>query len=102
MIRQLREKQQPDPTRIPTGLPVGTVMRKLTSQGIFTLDNVRYLVDVQRGFDDVLVVQDENQIMVVDFNGEILLETTRPAPGITYVGRLQGSRPKIRGLSPKS
>ena len=102
VIRQLREKQQPDPARIPTGLPVGTVMRKLTSQGIFTLDNVRYLVDVQRGFDDVLVVQDENQIMVVDFNGEILLETTRPAPGITYVGRLQGSRPKIRGLSPKS
>jgi len=85
VVRQLRDRQ-PDPARMPTGLPAGTILRKLTSQGIFTLDNVHYLVDAQRGFQDVLVVQDDNQIMVVDFNGEILLETTRPAPGITYVG----------------
>ena len=101
VVRQLRDRQ-PDPARMPTGLPAGTILRKLTSQGIFTLDNVHYLVDAKRGFQDVLVVQDDNQIMVVDFNGEILLETTRPAPGITYVGRLRGNRPKIRGLSPKS
>jgi putative transposase len=102
VVRQLRDRQQPDPARMPPGLPAGTILRKLTSQGTFTLDQVRYLVDVQRGFDDVLIVQDDNQIMVVDLNGEILLETTRPAPGTTYVGRLHGNRPHIRGLSPKS
>ena len=102
VVRQLRDKQQPDPAHTPAGLPAGTVMRKLTSAGVFTLDNVRYLVDAQRAFDEVLIVQDEDQIMVVDFNGEVLLETTRPAPGTRYVGRLQGSRPNIRGMSPKS
>ena len=49
-----------------------------------------------------LIVQDDDHILVVDFNGEILLETSRPAPGVTYVGRLRGNRPRIRGLSPKS
>ena len=102
VVRQLCDKQQPDPAHIPAGLPAGTLMRKLTSQGIFTLDNVRYLVDTQHGFDEVLIVQDEDHIMVVDFNGEILLETTRPAPGITYVGRPRGTRPNILGMTPKS
>lgn len=102
VTRQLREKQKPDPERMPPGLPAGTVLRKLTSAGTFTLDNVRYLVDAQRGLDDILVVADGDQIMVVDFNGEILLETTRPAPGIHYVGRPRGNRPTISGLSPKS
>ena len=82
---------------MPPGLPAGTTLRKLTSAGTFNLDNVRYLVDAQRGFDDVLVVADGDQIMVVDFNGEILLETTRPAPGVRYVGRPRGVR-----WSPKS
>jgi hypothetical protein len=60
------DKQHPDPERIPAGLSAGTIMRKLTSQGIFTLDNVRYLVDAQHRFDEILVVQDGNQITVVD------------------------------------
>mgnify|MGYP000976192810 CR=1 FL=1 len=79
-------------------------MRKLNSWGIFQLNNVKYHVDAHRPFEKVLVVTDGDQIMVVDLNGEILLETTKPAPGITYVGsgRPPGTRPKNPGPSPKS
>ena len=55
-------------------------------------------ISARRAFEHVLVVQDEDQITVVDLNGEVLLETTRPAPGTTYVGRAtQNPKP-----SPKS
>jgi len=48
---------------------------------------VKYLVDARRAFEHVLVEQDGDQITVIDLNGEVLLQTTRPAPGTTYVGR---------------
>lgn len=101
VLRQLRNRQ-PDPALMPGGLPAGTILRKLSTAGTFTLDNVRYLVDATRGLDDILVIADHDQITVVDFNGEVLLETTRPAPGVRYVGKLHGHRPNIKGLSPMS
>jgi putative transposase len=79
--------KRPDTAHLPANLPAGTVVRKLTSLGTFGLHSVRYLVDARRAFEHVLVVQDDNQITVIDLNGEVLLETTRPAPGTTYVGR---------------
>ena len=82
-----RHDKRPDTTGLPANLPAGTVVRKLTSQGIFTLDNVHYLVDAHHGFEHVLITQDEDQITVIDHNGEVLLETRRPVPGTTYVGR---------------
>ena len=82
-----RPDKRPDTNQLPAHLPAGTVVRKLTSQGIFTLDNVHYLVDAQHGFEHVHVTQDEDQITVIDHNGEVLLETHKPAPGTKYVGR---------------
>ena len=45
-----------------------------------------------------------DKITVADLYGEILIEHTRPAPGITYVGngRPRGPRPKTTEPSPKS
>jgi transposase InsO family protein len=96
--------QRPEPPQIPAGLPAGTVTRKLNSWGIFQLDNVKYHVDPHRAFEKVLVVTEDEQITVVDLNGEALLETTRPAPGITYVGSRgpRGRHPKTPRPSPKS
>lgn len=95
---------RPEPTQVPVDLPAGTVARKLTSAGTLSLDNVKYLVDAHRPFEKVLVIADKDQITVVDLNGEILLETTRPAPGITYIGngRPPGPRPSITEPPPMS
>jgi hypothetical protein len=94
--------KRPDTAHLPESLPAGTVVRKLTSLGTFGLNSVKYLVDAHRAFEHVLVVQDEDQITVIDLNGEVLLQTTRPAPGTTYVGRPHQRRPDLPQLSPKS
>jgi transposase InsO family protein len=74
----------------PTDLPDDTVVKKLTPAGMFYLDKVQYLVDGRRGFQQVLVISAGNKvgdkITVTDLEGEILIEHTRPAPGVTYVG----------------
>ncbi|GAB5010906.1 integrase core domain-containing protein [Mycobacterium avium subsp. hominissuis] len=90
--------------RAPLDLPVGTVMRRVTTAGTIGLDSVTYMVDVQRAFEHVLVVSDGDKIIVIDTDGEVLAEHTRPSPGITYVGngRPRGPRPKPEGSSPKS
>jgi hypothetical protein len=56
------------------------------------------------GFHQVLVIVDGDKITVADLDGEILIEHTRPAPGVTYVGngRPRGPRPKTQEPSPKS
>ena len=77
-----------------------TVVRKLNSWGIFSLNNVTYLVDVHRAFEHVLVQQDDNTITVIDLNGEILLRTSHPTAGARHVGKTQGWRPPPP--SPKS
>ena len=95
---------RPRPVPVPTDLPDGTRVKKLTSNGTFMLDSVHYMVGGQRGFQQVLLVTAGDKITVADLEGEILIEHTRPAPGITYVGngRPRGPRPKTPEPSPKS
>lgn len=70
----------------PTDLPAGTTVKKLTPAGTFYLAGVHYKVDARYGLQRVLVIVDNNNITVADLEGEILIEHTRPEPGITYVG----------------
>ncbi|MFG1820844.1 integrase core domain-containing protein [Kribbella sp. NPDC049174] len=77
---------RPRPAPMPADLPPDTVVKKLTSGGMFYLDKVQYMVDGRRGFQQVLVITDGDKITVTDLEGEILIEHTRPAPGIAYVG----------------
>ena len=92
------------PAPVPTDLPADTLVKRLTSAGMFMLDKVHYKVDGRRGFEQVLIITDGDKITVADLDGEILIEHTRPAPGVTYVGngRPRGPRPKTAETSPKS
>ena len=92
------------PTPVPTDLPAGTHVKKLASNGTFTLAGVIYMVGGQYGFQQVLVITDGDKITVADLEGEILAEHARPAPGVTYVGngRPRGPRPNTPETSPKS
>jgi putative transposase len=95
---------RPRPAKAPSDLPADTVVKKLTTAGTFYLDKVHYKVDARRGLQQVLVITDGDKITVANLEGEILIEHTRPAPGITYVGnnRPRGRRPKTGEPSPKS
>jgi putative transposase len=101
-VQAATRRFQPAPP--PIDLPVGTTVRRLTSAGTFMLGSVRYLVGGQHGLQQVLVIVDGDHITVADLDGEILIEYTRPAQGITYVGngRSPGSRPGNSEKSPKS
>lgn len=92
------------PAPAPKDLPAGTHITTLTSAGALTLAGVRYQVDGRRGFEQVLVVIDGDNITVADLDGEVLIEHTRPTPGLRYVGngRPRGQRPKGGETSPKS
>lgn len=94
----------PGPAPVPTNLPDDTIVKRLNSAGVFMLNNVQYKVDGRRGFEQVLVITEGNKITVADLHGEILIEHSRPAPGVTYVGnhRPPGHRPKPPEVSPKS
>ncbi|MPY84882.1 MAG: DDE-type integrase/transposase/recombinase [Actinophytocola sp.] len=96
--------KQPRPAPAPSDLPAGTRVKKLASNGALTLAGVHYMVGGQYGFQQVLVITDGDKIAVADLDGEILVEHTRPAPGVRYVGngRPRGPRPKPPGTSPKS
>ena len=89
---------------MPKDLPAGTTIRKLTSAGSFMLAGVNYMVGGPYGFHQVLVIVDGNTITVADLDGELLIEHTRPAPGVTYVGngRTRGPCPRNPERSPKS
>jgi transposase InsO family protein len=100
-----RPEPRPRPTPpVPLDLPTGTHIRTVSTAGTIGLDYVTYKVDVQRAFEHVLVISDDDKIIITDLHGEILAEYTRPTPGITYVGngRPSGPRPKNGELSPKS
>jgi putative transposase len=88
----------------PIDLPAGTITRRLSSNGGSTPDGVTYTVDGKYCFQHVMIVTDDNKITVADLNGEILIEHTRPAPGIKYVGngRPRGGRPRTPYVSPES
>ena len=62
------------------------------------------MVGGQHRFEQVLIVTSDDTITVTDLHGEILIQHTRPAPGITYVGngRPRGPSPKTPEVSPKS
>lgn len=90
--------------QVPVGMPADTIVRRVSSAGTIGLDNVFYMIDSRRAFEQVIVVTDGNKIIVADLQGEVLAEHTRPAPGVKYVGngRRRGPRPKTGELSPKS
>ena len=67
-------------------LPASTSVRTLTTAGTFMLAGVIYKVGGQFGLHEVLVATDGDKIIVADLDGEILIEHTRPEPGVTYVG----------------
>lgn len=96
--------KQPRPAPAPSDLPAGTRVKTLASNGAFTLAGVHYMVGGQYGFQQVMVITDGDKITVADLDGEILVEHTRPAPGVRYVGngRPRGPRPKPPETSPKS
>ncbi len=75
---------------MPSDLPADTTFKTLTSGGIFMLNKVFYNVGARHGFKQVLVLSHGedvgDKITITDLLGEILIEHTRPAPGITYVG----------------
>uniref|UniRef100_UPI001E48835D integrase core domain-containing protein n=1 Tax=Nocardioides flavus (ex Wang et al. 2016) TaxID=2058780 RepID=UPI001E48835D len=83
----------------PPDLPEGTIMKRLSTAGTFRLDSVTYLVAGRYGLQPVLVVTDGDALTITDLDGEILIEHTRPAPGITYVGNGQRQR---HGPPPKT
>jgi putative transposase len=91
------------PASAPKDLPTGTCIKKLSTAGTFRLARVTYKVDGRRALEQVLVITDGDKITVADLAGEILIEHTRPEPGVTYVGngRPRGPR-KTDETSPKS
>jgi putative transposase len=99
-----RLRPAPVPVPVPKDLPAGTSVRKLTSAGSFMLAGVHYMVGGPYGSQQVLVIVDGDKITLADLEGEILIEHTRPAPGVTYVGngRPRGPRPKNSETSPRS
>ena len=106
-VRPLFDRPAPRPRpapRVPLDLPAGARVRRVTTAGTIGLDAVTYMVDVRRAFERVLVVSDGDKIIVIDTDGEVLAEHTRPSPGIRYVGngRPRGSRPNPEKPSPKS
>lgn len=86
----------------PADLPAGTTVRKLASNGSFKLAGVTYMVGGEYGFQQVLVIVDGDTIDVADLEGVILVEHTRPAPGITYVGNGKPRGQHPTEPSPKS
>ena len=76
----------------------------LSTNGSFILDRVTYMVHGARAHEPVLIITADNKITVTDLDGEILIEHTRPGPGIKYVGngRPPGGPHRTPEPSPKS
>ncbi|WP_233211585.1 integrase core domain-containing protein, partial [Mycobacterium sp. shizuoka-1] len=74
------------PAPPPQDLPAGTRVTTLNTAGALLLAGVYYKVDGRRACEQVLVVTDGDHITVADLDGEVLIEHTRPAPGVRYVG----------------
>ena len=101
-VQAVAKRYQPKPSL--KDLPAGTRVKKLNTAGTFMLAGVHYKVDGRFSFQEVLVITDGDKITVADLDGEILIEHTRPAPGVRYVGngRPRGGRPSTTEPSPKS
>jgi transposase InsO family protein len=74
------------PAPPPQDLPAGTRVATLSTAGTFLLAGVYYKVDGRLAYEQVLVLIDGDNITVADLDGEVLIEHTRPAPGVRYVG----------------
>ncbi len=95
-----RQERRPRPAP-PANIPEGTRVMWLRGNGSIRLRGVTYMVDGQHAGEDVYVIEDTSTILVTDLDGTVLIEHTRPTPGIYYVGngRPRGRRPRT---SPKS
>lgn len=86
--------------------PIGEGIRvlKLRPDGSIRLRKVTYMIDGQRAGQDVLLIEDENTITVSEPDGTVIIEHTRAAPGICYVGngKPRGRRPRTMETSPIS
>ncbi len=58
----------------------------LSSAGAVRLAGVSYMVDGRLAYEQVLVAINADSITVADLDGEVLIEHTRPTPGVHYVG----------------
>lgn len=101
---RLRHEHAHAHARRPQTLGDDTRVMRLRPNGAIRLRKVTYMVDGQRAGEEVLVVQDGDKILVTDLQATVLIEHTRPAPGISYVGngRPRGRRPKTLEPSPMS
>jgi putative transposase len=90
------------PAPAPSDLPADTQLKTLSSAGTVMLDAVHYMVGGPYRFQQVLIVTDGDKITVADLHGEILIEHTRPAPGVKYVGNGRPRGPRTPEPSPKS
>lgn len=98
--RRPRQQHPPRPAP-PATIPDGTRVMRLRPNGSIRLRRVTYMVDGQRAGEVVYVVEDAVTILVTDLDGTVLIEHTRPAPGIHYVGngRPRGRRPRTSPMS---
>lgn len=103
LFDQPSERSRPEP-QDPLRVPDGAVMRRINGAGTLSLNSVTYMVDVRHAFEQVLLFVDGDTIIVANTDGEVLIEHTRPRPGIKYVGNGQprGPRPNPKKPSPKS
>jgi hypothetical protein len=78
------------------------VLKRLSTAGTIRLDSVTYPVCGRYGLHHVLAVIEEDHLPITDNDGEILIQHTRPAPGVTYVGngRPPGMPPEPPHVSP--
>jgi hypothetical protein len=102
--RPVPDRYRPESVPAPANLPTDTQVKRLTSNGGFTLDKVAYMVDGGRAYQPVLVITAGDRLIVTDLQGEILIEHTRPPAGVRYVGngRPPGGPHRNPEVSPKS
>ncbi len=92
------------PSQAPTDLPAGVRVTRVRSDGTIRRRRVEYMIDSRLAGQEVLVIDNSTTLLIADLDGEVLIEHTRPGPGIKYVGngRPRGRRPKPPETSPKS
>lgn len=82
----------------------GRRVLRLRANGSVRLRKVTYMIDGQLAGQDILVIENGDSIIFADLDGTVLIEHTRPAPGVKYVGngRPRGRRPQTLETSPMS
>jgi len=103
-LRPTTKAPQRPPSQASGDLPADTRVMRVRANGTIRLKRVAYMIDSRLTGQEVLVITDGNTILVTDLAGEVLIEHTRPTPGIAYVGnrRPRGRRPHTPAPSPKS